>query len=171
MLGHEVAMTYDAMINKASQVVYLNDDYSDIYYDAMGSKFYEEEISSSNTTGKHYAGPIVFSESNYNLTSIYIDLGEGMFWKDGEYYVKFSDYQNSTRVVVKYSNTYNDISDSKDSENSILNAEITASEDSKSIQSSITNAEISLETSQINLEKQQFFFIRNYLFRTCFGLA
>ncbi len=92
---------HDAMINKASQVVYLNNDYSDIYYDAMGGKFYEEEISTSNTTGKHYAGPIVFSESNYNLTSIYIDLGEGMFWKDGEYYVKFRDYQNSTRVVVR----------------------------------------------------------------------
>ncbi|MDR2904188.1 MAG: efflux RND transporter periplasmic adaptor subunit [Clostridiales bacterium] len=81
----------------------------------------------------------IYSSQDFPIKEVYVEIGDEV--KAGDVLAEFD------MSSVGY--------ELRQAENSILNAEITASEDSKSIQNSVTNAAVSLETARINLEKQQ----------------
>jgi len=103
--------------NQAYSPLFLSVDL--MTYDALGNKVWMEEtifpvsmFDRATVTRRDYAGPIIRTHRSNNtppLTlaySTHINIGEGVFWQDGSYYVRFADYQGSVRAVVRGSSNF-----------------------------------------------------------------
>ncbi|MCL2414640.1 MAG: hypothetical protein FWC94_05235 [Bacteroidales bacterium] len=105
-----ITLTFDPALNKPVKVLFPDGE-TRIAYDALGNKISKVETVFSDfgtiETRRYYAGPVIqtsrSSGANPPTYSIHIEIGGGIFNQNGDYFIRFADYQGSVRVVVRAS--------------------------------------------------------------------